>query len=260
MKNIAHNRIILESIMILKISSDKIEMEIAKEEIMKIATLEINKLVLNYVQGSMESISILDTGNLNKMYNFNNLEEEILLEISTLHPIYDLKQDCLAYLFETVIYEYDFTKGASFKTFVYQKMRGYLQRIYHKKYRTISLTSNVIKNYLKDVKNYHYLSSDRKKELSELKPILLSPYGFGLLKKDSIKINKSSNEIKGVISTLEKILTNTECQYLMMSVVENKSNKEIAEIFKVSPPYVCKILKQAKEKAKQSKELERMCA
>ncbi len=268
MRKLATTEEVMRQIEVIKNSNEMEEIEAAKETIMKISTKEIEYVISKYAENTLESSSVLNKKMLTQMYNLNRDDILLIEPISTLHPIYDFKQDCILYLFEEIIYKYNPLKEASFKTFVSLKIRGFMQRNFQSKYRTIAIATNLMKNYSRDIKKEEYknLSEERKEHLSKIKPLLLNPYEGNFIHKENEwevendwKIKERERErIEKLKDIFNNLLSKQEYKYLLLSIDEKFSNKEIAEIQGVTPQYVSKVIINAKKKIKNSKELERM--
>ncbi len=262
MKKVASTEEFLKFKEIINNSKEVDKVEKAKQEIIRIATKEIEYFILKYAENDLESSSILDKSTLSDMYFLDTNEFDKVF--TTLHPIYDFKQDCILYLFQEIIHSYNPLKGAAFKTFVYKKIGGFMQSNFHNNYRTISLTSDLMKNYSRDIKmeKFKTLTDERKKKISEIKPLLLNPYDGDFDNKSKLLVIEESNferidELKRIFN---KVLTRTEYKYLILSIDEELTNIDISKLEGKTPQYVSKVIINAKNKVKNSEELKRMWA
>lgn len=231
----------------------------ASEELIKISTTIIDKAIKKYFAGTFE------TGEINKnekmLYNMYYVDKrDNIEELTTLDCIYDLKQDCLLYLFSSVIKKFDVTKNVPFKVYLEQEIKGFLQRTYHKKYRTISLPSSCIKRYSKNNKIKDKIKDEDRVHLEEIKPLLQNPYIFDQSKYNKRTINKieTSIDISAVRDILKTSLTEKEYRILNLHFNQGYNIQEISIIQNCTKQNISNTLTRIKEKLKLNKELERM--
>ncbi len=250
----------LEQIFIYEseVSSDE-EKNNASEELINISTKIIDRNIKKYFSGTFE------TGEINKnekmLYNMYYVDKrDNIEELTTLDYTYDLKQDCLFYLFSSVIKKFDITKNVPFKFYLSQEIKGFLQRTYHKKYRTIALPSSCMKRYSKNSKTKTKITDKDRIHLEEISPFLKNPYIYDQPKFDKEVINKLkiSIDIEAFKTILKTSLTTKEHKILILHFYQEYSIQEISKIQNCSKQNISNTLTRIKEKLKLNKELERM--
>lgn len=230
----------------------------ASDELIRMSTKLIDKAIKIYFTGTFETGEI--SKNEKMLYNMYYVDKrDNINDFTTLDYIYDLKQDCILYLFSSIIKKFDTTKNVPFNIYLRQEIKGFLQRTYHKKYRTIAIPSNCIKKYSKNNKKKNTISHEEKLYLEKIKPLLKNPYcEQSKLNKVPFIKPKSSIDLSAVNKILKMELTEKEYKILALHFYESYSVQEISEIQKCSKQNISNTLTRIKEKLKLNKELERM--